>query len=52
MPLLSLICLGLGLGLAAGALRVPQRSALLERTGGSLIVIGLGLLGSGLPLFR
>ncbi len=49
---LSVLCLVLGTSLAYAADRVPDRQAALEGVGGSLIVGGLFLIGSGLPLLR
>lgn len=48
----SLIALLLGATLAYAADRVPAHVVLLESSGGALLVAGLALLGSGLPLFR
>ena len=48
----SLIGLLLGATLAYAADRIPTHTALLEGSGGALLVAGLALLGSGLPLFR
>jgi|GEM_PF-6803803 hypothetical protein len=52
MTCLSVICLVSGTVLAGMA---PQRSvqqATLEGAGGGLIVLGLVIIGVGLPLFR
>ncbi len=52
MTLLSVICLFSGAALAGLA---PQRSvqqAALEGAGGGLIVLGLVIIGAGLPVFR
>lgn len=52
MTLLSAFCLFSGTVLAGIA---PQRSvqqARLESAGGGLIVLGLVIIGAGLPLFR
>ena len=49
MAVLSLICLTLGVALAAiSSNRDPSQQALLESTGGSLIVLGLTILGVAL----
>ena len=51
--ILSLICLIAGVTLAAVASkRSVRQQALLESTGGSLIVLGLAIIGIGLPLLR
>ena len=49
---LSVLCLILGASLAYAAGRIPVRQAALEGLGGSLIVGGLFLIGSRLPLFQ
>ena len=49
---ISLACLGLGALLAGLAPRNPDRTAAFETGGGLLLVAGLAVLGSGLPLFR
>lgn len=49
---LSLLALCSGAALAAKAARQPEAHGGIEGLAGSLIVCGLGLLGSGLPLFR
>ena len=46
----SLASLLLGAALAYAADRVPSRLKMLEATGGALLVTGLALIGSGLPL--
>jgi len=46
------ICLIAGVTLAGLAPNRPSRQAILETAGGGLIVLGLGLLGTCLPLFR
>jgi hypothetical protein len=46
----SLASLLLGAALAYAADRFPSRLKLLEATGGALLVTGLALIGSGLPL--
>lgn len=48
----SVSCLVAGAVLAALAPRRPVAQATMEGLGGSLIVGGLCLLGSGLPLFQ
>lgn len=50
--LASLASLGAGIGLAAFAPRAGIRAHTFESCGGLLLVAGLALLGSGLPLFR
>lgn len=50
--LASLASLGAGIGLAAFAPRAGLRAHAFESCGGLLLVAGLALLGSGLPLFR
>lgn len=49
---LSLLALSGGVLLADEAARRPMARGILEGVAGSLIVGGLGLLGSGLLLFR
>jgi hypothetical protein len=39
----------LGAALACAAERIPARMALLERSGGALLLAGLALIGSSLP---
>ncbi|GJD44485.1 hypothetical protein AFCDBAGC_2352 [Methylobacterium cerastii] len=50
--LTSVVSLGAGIGLAAFAPRAGLRAHAFESCGGLLLVAGLALLGSGLPLFR
>ncbi|WP_375465780.1 hypothetical protein [uncultured Methylobacterium sp.] len=50
--LTSLATLGLGVALAGFAPRAGLRAQALESCAGLLLVAGLVLLGSGLPLFR
>lgn len=50
--ILSPICLIAGVTLAGLAPNRPNLQTMLESFGGSLIVLGLGLLGLCLPLFR
>ena len=52
MILLSLICLVLGATLAGIAPKRSVQQVALENAGGSLIVLGLVIIGAGLPLFR
>ncbi|WP_336491653.1 hypothetical protein [Methylobacterium nigriterrae] len=49
---LSLASLGLGVTLAGVAPRAGSRVAACETCAGLLLVAGLAVLGSGLPLFR
>lgn len=48
----SAVCLVTGVGLAAQAHRFGPRSALAESLAGVLLILGLALIGSGLPVFR
>jgi hypothetical protein len=52
MVILSLICLVLGVSLVRLAPDRPSLQALVESTAGCLMIFGLVLIGSGLPLFR
>ncbi|TXN28826.1 hypothetical protein FV232_27255 [Methylobacterium sp. WL30] len=52
MFVLSLMCLVSGATLAGIAPHRPVRRAAFESMGGCLVVGGLCLLGTGLPLFR
>ncbi|MDP4006243.1 hypothetical protein [Methylobacterium sp. NEAU K] len=52
MTFLSLICLLSGAVLAGIAPKRSVQQAALESAGGSLIVLGLVIIGAGLPLFR
>ena len=52
MIVFSLICLVFGAMLAGIAPKSPVHQAVLESAGGSLIVLGLIIIGAGLPLFR
>jgi hypothetical protein len=47
---IGLIGLLAGGALAYAAERVPARAALLEGSGGALLLAGLALIGSGLPI--
>ncbi|MEA2904264.1 MAG: hypothetical protein QOI12_1651 [Alphaproteobacteria bacterium] len=48
---LSAVTLFLGAATAYAAEHVPSKLKLLESCGGALLVAGLALLGSALPLF-
>ena len=48
----SAVCLVTGVGLAAQAYRFGARSALAESLAGALLILGLALIGFGLPVFR
>ncbi len=48
----SLASLVLGGGFACAAVRLPAQAARLETYGGTLLITGLVVLGTGLPLFR
>jgi hypothetical protein len=52
MTILSLSCLLSGATLAGLAPRRAVQQAALESAGGGLIVLGLVIIGAGLPLFR
>lgn len=52
MTVLSVICVVAGTVLAGMAPRRAVRQASLENAGGGLIVLGLVIIGAGLPLFR
>lgn len=52
MFILSLICLILGASLARIAPDRPMAQAAVESTAGCLVIFGLVLIGSDLPLFR
>jgi hypothetical protein len=52
MPVLSLICLVSGAALAGLAPKDAVRQATLESAGGGLIVLGLVIIGAGLPLLH
>ena len=52
MTCLSVICLVSGTALAGLAPRRSVQQAALEGAGGGLIVLGLVIIGVGLPLFR
>jgi hypothetical protein len=47
--LISIVC---GAALATAAPRFPAHAAKLERWGGSLLVLGLAILGTALPFYR
>ena len=51
MTILSVICLVTGATLAGIAPKRSVQQATLESAGGSLIVLGLVIIGAGLPLF-
>ncbi|MER2248865.1 hypothetical protein ABS772_02945 [Methylorubrum podarium] len=48
----SAVCLFAGVGLAAQAHRFGARSAFAESMAGALLILGLALIGVGLPVFR
>ena len=48
----STVCLVAGVGLAAQAPRFGARAALAETFAGGLLIVGLVLIGFGLPVFR
>lgn len=50
--ILSLLCIASGVMLAGTAPNRPVQQAVLEGAGGSLIVLGLAIIGAALPLFR
>jgi hypothetical protein len=52
MPILSLMCLVLGVSMAHLAPDRPRSQALVESTAGCLVIFGLLIIGTGLPLFR
>ena len=52
MAVLSVICLAAGAGLAGLAPRRAVGRESLESAGGGLIVLGLVIIGTGLPLFH
>lgn len=52
MAFLSAICLFSGVTLAGMAPQRPVRQATFEGAGGGLIMLGLVIIGVGLPLFR
>jgi hypothetical protein len=52
MTILSLFCLLSGAVLAGLAPRRSVQQAALESAGGGLFVLGLVIIGAGLPLFR
>jgi hypothetical protein len=49
---LSVMSLLLGAALACAATHVPSQIKLLESSGGTLMIAGLALIGSGLPILR
>ncbi len=48
----STACLVAGVGLAVRARRFGGRAALAESAAGVLLILGLALIGFGLPVFR
>lgn len=48
----SLACLAAGAVLAGFAHQFEERVALAESVAGGLLILGLALIGSGLPVFR
>ncbi len=48
----SLACLAAGAVLAGFAHQFEERMALAESVAGGLLILGLALIGSGLPVFR
>lgn len=48
----STACLVAGVGLAAQAHRFGSRAALAETLAGFMLILGLALIGLGLPVFR
>jgi hypothetical protein len=48
----STACLVAGVGLAAQAHRFGARAALAETLAGFMLILGLALIGLGLPVFR
>lgn len=52
ITLASLSCLIAGASLAWASLRDPERAAVLERWSGVCLVLGLGLLGASMKIFR
>jgi hypothetical protein len=48
----SLISILAGAALATAATRFPAHTAMLERCGGVLLVLGLAILGGALPFYR
>ena len=52
MIITSLLCLISGASLAQVSPNRPASQALVESTAGCLMIFGLVLIGTGLPLFR
>ncbi len=52
MIIASLLCLLSGVSLTQVSPNRPASQALVESTAGCLVIFGLVLIGSGLPLFR
>lgn len=50
--LISLLSVGVGIALACALDHFPRQTVLLERFSGIMLVSGLILTGSSLPLFR
>jgi len=49
VAVLSLLSVAIGVALACVAERYPAHVAMLERGGGTLMIVGLALAGSALP---
>ena len=52
MALMSVVSIASGTVVACYSERIPSVTARMELFGGVLVVFGLALVGSGLPLFR
>ncbi|WP_187278773.1 hypothetical protein [Methylobacterium sp. WL12] len=52
VAMLCFTCLTCGVGLAALSTRDAERAPMLERWSGICLLVGLVLLGVGLPFFR
>jgi len=52
MVILSLLCLAVGVALSDVASKRLLQQAAFETTAGCLLISGLVLVGTGLPLFR
>ena len=50
MIVLSVMSLVVGASLAYAADHIPSQAKLLEGSGGTLLITGLALIGSGLPI--